>query len=66
MDANQVQQATEDLITDRNRLNAEAGGPGQSIADPAAAPKKPPPAAGFGSTQATAGDGTQTAGAETK
>ncbi len=37
LDANQVQQATEDLITDRNRLSAEAGN-GQSTANaPAAA-----------------------------
>ena len=31
MDANQVQQATEDLITDRNRLSAEAQGGGGSV-----------------------------------
>jgi hypothetical protein len=39
MDANQVQQATEDLITARDRLNTEAQG-GQSKAS-AAAPVKP-------------------------
>jgi hypothetical protein len=40
MDANQVQQATEALISDRNRLSAEAqdGGPPPAAA---ATPKKP-------------------------
>jgi len=60
IDANQVQQATEDLITDRNRLSAEAQGNGQS----AAATKKPP--ADGSSTQAAGGNGTQTAGTESK
>jgi hypothetical protein len=69
LDAQQVQQATEDLISDRNRLNSEAqSAPGKaplnlvpkSPTSPAAAKKaaakSPPPAAA----------GTQTAGAETK
>jgi hypothetical protein len=61
MDANQLQQATEDLITDRDRLNAEAQGSGQAAANPPAAPKKPPAAGGVGGV-----GGTQTAGAESK
>jgi hypothetical protein len=65
MDANQVQQATEDLISDRNRLSTEAGGTGQS-ADPAAAATKPPAANGTGSAENAGGNGAQTAGAETK
>ena len=58
MDANQVQQATEDLITDRNRLSAESQGGGQSAnaADPAA---KTPPAA-----DGSSGDG-RSAGGQT-
>lgn len=40
MDANQVQQATEALISDRNRLSAEAQDGGQPPAA-AAPPKKP-------------------------
>jgi hypothetical protein len=48
MDPNQVQQATEALITDRNRLSAEAQGSGQS--DSAAAAK---PAAATGSANGT-------------
>ncbi len=44
MDPNQVQQATEDLITDRNRLSAEAQGGGQSAGSSAAVTKKPPAA----------------------
>ncbi|MGA9428644.1 MAG: hypothetical protein WBV65_03835 [Xanthobacteraceae bacterium] len=64
MDANQVQQATEDLITDRNRLSAEAQGSAQSAAGPVAATKKPP-ADGLG-TQAAGGNNTQTAGTESK
>ncbi|HTZ01337.1 MAG TPA: hypothetical protein VMC05_03310 [Xanthobacteraceae bacterium] len=61
MNANQVQQATEDLITDRNRLSAEAqGSPGAAAA--AAATK---PAGGAQNAGATAGM-TQTAGTETK
>jgi len=66
MDAKQVQQATEDLISDRNRLNAEADGPAQSGADPAAVPKKPAAAAANGSAPRASGSGTLTAGAETK
>jgi len=63
MDDNQVQQATEALITDRNRLSAEAQG--QSANDPAnQAPKKPP--AGAATAPGAAANGTQTAGAETK
>jgi hypothetical protein len=69
LDAQQVQQATEDLISDRNRLSSEAqSAPGKaplnlapkSPSSPAAAKKapakSPPPAAAA----------TQTAGAETK
>ena len=66
MDANQVQQATEDLITDRNRLSAEAqGGGAQSAVGSAPAAKKPPAADGSGAIQG-GGNGAQTAGAETK
>ena len=55
MDANQVQQATEDLITDRNRLSAEAQGGGASRpSGPAPATKKPPAADGSGYTGAAA------------
>ncbi|MFZ1920368.1 MAG: hypothetical protein WBD53_05890 [Xanthobacteraceae bacterium] len=43
MDANQIQQATQDLITDRNRLSAEAQGGDQPAA--AAAATKPTGAA---------------------
>jgi hypothetical protein len=72
LDAQQVQQATEDLISDRNRLNSEAQSgqskapldlapkspkaPNSAAAAKKAAAKSPPPAAA----------GTQTAGAETK
>ena len=68
LDAQQVQQATEDLISDRNRLNSEAqGAPGKASANPApkppnsatAAKKKP------ASPSPTAAS-TQTAGTETK
>src|SRR5262249_27643185 len=69
LDAQQVQQATEDLISDRNRLNGEVQG-GQAKAPLNLAPKSanssaaakkataksPPPAAA----------GTQTSGTETK
>lgn len=65
MDANQVQQATEDLITDRNRLSSEAQGAGQSAAGPAPAAKKPPAANGSGAMPG-GGNGAQTAGTETK
>ena len=69
LDAQQVQQATEDLISDRNRLNSEAQGapakaplnlapksPNSAAAAKKAKAKSPPPAT----------PGTQTAGAETK
>ncbi len=65
MDASQVQQATEDLITDRNRLSAEAQGGGQLAGGSPPAAKKPPAADGSGIIQA-GGNGAQTAGAETK
>jgi hypothetical protein len=67
MDANQVQQATEDLISDRNRLSAEAQGDGQSANAAAnAATKTPPAAAGSGTMQGAGGNGAQAAGTETK
>ena len=66
MDANQVQQATEDLISDRNRLSAEAQGTGQSANAAAAGVKKPRATAGSGNTQGAGGNGAQTAGDETK
>jgi hypothetical protein len=66
MDANQVQQATEDLITDRNRLSAEAQGSGQSANGGAPAVKKPAAAAASATAQSGSGNGAQTAGAETK
>ncbi len=73
MDANQVQQATEDLISDRNRLSAEAQGTGQSANGANAPAAKNPPAAGVqnaggvaGTAPGMAADGTQTAGTETK
>jgi hypothetical protein len=67
LDAQQVQQATEDLISDRNRLNGEAqGGPAKAplnlapkSANSSAAAKKP-------TAKTPAAAGTQTAGAETK
>lgn len=65
MDPNQVQQATEDLITDRNRLSAEAQGGAQSSGGLAAVTKKPPAADGSGAVSG-GGNGAQTAGAETK
>ena len=67
MDPNQVQQATEDLITDRNRLSAETQGSGQP-ANAAAAPaaKKPPAAAAADSAPGGAGNDTPASGAETK
>ena len=79
MDPNQLQQATEDLITDRNHLNAEMqnNGPGKASTNPPGntkdSAKSPPPAksqpaaAAPGSTQGASGvAGAQTAGAETK
>jgi hypothetical protein len=69
LDAQQVQQATEDLISDRNRLNSEAQS-GQSKAPLDLAPKAPNSAAAAKKTaakrQPPAAAGTQTAGAETK
>ena len=65
MDPNQVQQATEDLITDRNRLSAETQGGGQSAGSSAVVTKKPPAADGSGAVP-DGGNGAQTAGAETK
>jgi len=69
LDPIQVQQATEDLITARDHLNAEAPGAGQvktPAADPkaaTAAKKKEPPAntpsAAAGTTQAAATGGPQ-------
>ncbi len=76
MDPNQLQQATEDLITDRNHLNAEMqnNGPAKASTNPPGntkdLAKSPPPAksqpaaAAPGSTQGASG--AQTAGAETK
>jgi hypothetical protein len=71
MDQNQVQQATEALIADRNHLNAEAQGSGHA--------NTPSPAPASGATQGTAkyqpastanakpaASGAQTAGTETK
>ena len=65
LDAQQVQQATEDLISDRNRLNGEAQG---ASANP---PPKPPNSAKAAkktpaSPVPAAAASTQTAGAETK
>jgi hypothetical protein len=66
MDANQVQQATEDLITDRNRLSAEAQGAAPSVGGTVPAAKRPPAAADSGTAPTAGGNGAQTAGAETK
>src|SRR5579862_6168425 len=54
MDANQVQQATEDLISDRNRLSAQSQGSGQSAnaPPPPATQKSPESAAPAGSHNA--------------
>jgi hypothetical protein len=70
LDAQQVQQATEDLISDRNRLNSEAQSSQGKGAPLNLAPK--PPNAAASAKKATAKSppptaaGTQTAGAETK
>jgi len=68
LDAQQVQQATEDLISDRNRLNSEAqGASGKASANPT--PKPPNSAKAAKKTPASpapAAASTQTAGAETK
>jgi len=64
MDPNQVQQATESLISDRERLSAEAQGNGPMA--PSTGAKKPSGnAARNGSSSVVSGDA-QTAGAETK
>lgn len=65
MDANQVQQATEDLISDRDRLSAEAQGSGQSAASATAAKRSANSELQNSSANAASG-GTQTAGTETK
>jgi hypothetical protein len=62
LDANQVQQATEDLITDRNRLSAEAGN-GQTTAGAPAAAGSSGAAA---QSASTASGPTPAAGSETK
>jgi hypothetical protein len=69
LDANQVQQATEDLISARDRLSAEAQGgqnksSGKAKSASASAAKKQPNAAA--ARQTSGEDGTQRAGAETK
>ena len=67
MDANQVQQATESLITDRNRLSAEAQGSGQSAnTSSAPATRKPPAAASSANAPGVAAADTQTPDPETK
>lgn len=68
MDANQVQQATEDLITDRDRLSAEGQGTGTAVgAAPKPAAKKPVASApATNGAQADAGNGIHSAGAENK
>jgi hypothetical protein len=76
LDRNQVQQATEDLISARDRLSAEAqSGQGKTSTKPAsaqsaitAAAKKPPNAAPPTNSAArqAVGDGTQRTSAETK
>jgi hypothetical protein len=69
MSPDQLQQATESLITDRNHLNAEMqnNGPVKTSADPPGnakdSAKSPPPAK---SQSAATAAGPQTAGAETK
>jgi hypothetical protein len=69
LDANQVQQATEDLISARDRLSAEAQGgqnknSGKAKSASASAAKKQPNAAA--ARQTSGEDGTQRTGAETK
>jgi hypothetical protein len=68
MNANQVQQATEALITDRNRLSAEAQGSGQTGNGANTAATKPAPPAGAASANVPGGgaDGPLTDGTETK
>jgi hypothetical protein len=69
LDAQQVQQATEDLISDRNRLNSQAQS-GPSKAPLNLAPKSPNSAAAAKKAKAKtpppAAASTQTAGTETK
>lgn len=62
LDANQVQQATEDLITDRNRLSAEAGN-GQTTANARAAAG---PSGAAAQNASTAAGTPQSAGTESK
>jgi hypothetical protein len=77
MNSDQVQQATEGLITDRDHLNAQAQGaagqdnaqnPANSSAKAAVAKKKPAreTEAAAGAAPASAATGAQTAGAESK
>jgi hypothetical protein len=77
MNTDQVQQATEALITDRDHLNAQAQGaagqdksqnPANSPAKAATAKKKPAreTEAAAGASPASAATGAQTAGAESK
>jgi hypothetical protein len=67
LDPGQVQQATEDLITERNHLTAEAQGPGQkATADPAPTGANPPAAKKHTAVQHITADGTPTSGTETK
>jgi hypothetical protein len=71
LDSEQVQQATEDLISDRNRLNGEAqgpqnktsAGPAPKSANSAAAGKKSPASPSRAAAAQTAG--AQTVGAQT-
>jgi hypothetical protein len=62
LDADQVQQATEALISERNHLSAEAQGSGQAKTPPASPTAAKKPAAQTPGAAAAA----QTAGAETK
>jgi hypothetical protein len=80
MDPDQVQQATEDLITERNHLSSETQGGGQAkdATAPAANAANPPAkksqsaatgtksSGASGATQGAPASSTQTAGAETK
>ena len=71
MNADQVQQATEALITDRNHLNAQADknqNPADSAPKTTAAKKNPASdtQTTAGASPATTASGTQTAGAESK
>jgi hypothetical protein len=73
LDSEQIQQATEDLVAARNRLNAEAPQSAQDKANASSQPaarKKPPAAGSQGGAAAAAPPATtgstQTAGAATK